>query len=67
MLQHLPAWLTGRDEPSEDAERDGFQFVPALLDASVREAHDSGATEGQRELADLESTAHELETEQRDD
>lgn len=63
MLQRIRRWLLtvlGREDDEED-----HRFVPSHLDASVRAAHGGSRDELDREIADIEETAQQLEEQQR--
>jgi hypothetical protein len=54
--------LVGGDDDSEE-ER---QFVPSILDWSVRHSHGGSGEERARELADVREQARDLEAERRE-
>jgi len=51
---------TGSGDDS-DGESEGSRFLPSRLDASVLVAHGMGSSQAERELAQVEEQARELE------
>ncbi|WP_158853267.1 hypothetical protein [Halorhabdus sp. CUG00001] len=63
MLEGLTEWVRSRFAPSDaDKER---RFRPSLLDRSVLFAHGSGRNDVDRELAEVQENANELEEHRR--
>lgn len=80
MLRRFVAWIadrlgrTGEPAPGDqtdgdppDGESGGSRFVPSPLDVSVRVAHGGSTAEVERELADVDRQARELEDGRRRD
>ena len=70
LLGRLSRWISREDENDRadgDDEADVSGFVPSRLDASVLEAHGMSTAPAERELAQLQEKANQLEQQQRDD
>lgn len=68
VLGNISTWLT-RDSAEEGGEDDedteGSNFLPSRLDASVLEAHGIGTKSAERELAQIQEKAEQLEEQDR--
>lgn len=69
MLGEVWRRITARfaSDRGEDETSDGHRFVPSPLDLSVRFAHGGSTSDVQRELADIEEQAREIERQRRRD
>ena len=68
MIRATLAWLADyfRPQDEENEEADDSRFIPSVLDASVRYAHGMGNSDAQREFAQIEEQAKQLEEQHRD-